>query len=154
MKIKSLILICVLGLFTVIACNNDDNSSNSNNPSQISGNVQNGTWKITKFIDSGNDETYHFNGFNFTFQSSGVLTATNGTVTHEGNWSITNDSSNDDDNNGSNDVDFNIYFAPSINNFEELTEDWDIISHSSTKIQLKHISGGDGSIDYLTFEKN
>ncbi len=151
-KIFLFVAIAALGL---TSCSSDDNSSNSNNPSVIQGNVQSGTWKITNFNDSGNDETYHFNGFSFTFHSSGVLTATNGTVTHNGNWSITNDSSNDDDNsNGSSDIDFNIYFAPTIPHFEELTEDWDIISQSTTKIQLRHVSGGDGSVDNLTFEKN
>ncbi len=37
--------------------------------------------------------------------------------------------------------------------FEELSDDWDIISHSSTKIELIDISGGNGGTDYLTFEK-
>jgi hypothetical protein len=37
--------------------------------------------------------------------------------------------------------------------FESITDDWDVLSASSSKIELKHTSGGDGSIDYLTFEK-
>ncbi|TMM57874.1 hypothetical protein FEE95_00120 [Maribacter algarum] len=51
------------------------------------------------------------------------------------------------------DIDFNIFFA-SPADFAELSEDWDIISHSASKIELKHVSGGDGGIDLLTFEKN
>ena len=38
--------------------------------------------------------------------------------------------------------------------FEEISEDWRVISRTTTKIELKHISGGDGSTDYLTFEKD
>ena len=38
--------------------------------------------------------------------------------------------------------------------FAELTEDWDILESTSTKLRLKHTSGGDGSVDFLTFEKN
>lgn len=37
---------------------------------------------------------------------------------------------------------------------DELTDDWDIISYSATKIQLIDVSGGNGGTDYLTFEKN
>ena len=38
--------------------------------------------------------------------------------------------------------------------FEEISEDWNVISRTATKIELKHVSGGDGSIDYLTLEKD
>lgn len=37
---------------------------------------------------------------------------------------------------------------------DELTDDWDIISYTDTKIQLVDVSGGNGGTDYLTFEKN
>ena len=53
----------------------------------------------------------------------------------------------------SGDIDFNIFFA-SPADFADLSEDWDIISHSASKIELKHVSGGDGGTDLLTFEKN
>ena len=55
--------------------------------------------------------------------------------------------------NTSGDIDFNIFFG-SPADFAELSEDWDIISHSATKIELKHVSGGNGGTDLLTFEKN
>lgn len=51
------------------------------------------------------------------------------------------------------DIDFNIFFS-SPADFSELSEDWDIISHTASKIELKHVSGGNGGIDLLTFEKN
>jgi len=51
------------------------------------------------------------------------------------------------------DLDFNIFFA-SPPDFEDLSDDWDFISHTSTKIELIDMSGGNGGTDYLTFEKN
>jgi hypothetical protein len=113
-------------------------------------NVQSGTWRITKFIDSDKDETYHFKGYQFTFNSSGVLNASNGTNNFVGTWSITDSKSNDDN---PKDKDFNIFFHLT-NEFEDLNDDWDIISHSATKMELKDVSGGNGGTDYLTFEKN
>jgi hypothetical protein len=51
----------------------------------------------------------------------------------------------------SDDLDFNIFFNVA-NDFEDLNDDWDIISQSSSKIELIDISGGNGGTDYLTFE--
>jgi hypothetical protein len=53
----------------------------------------------------------------------------------------------------SGDIDFNIFFA-SPADFTELSEDWDIISHTASKIELYHLSRGNGETDHLTFEKN
>ena len=51
------------------------------------------------------------------------------------------------------DLDFNIAFATPAN-FTELTEDWNIVSYSSTTISLIHVSGGNGGTDTLVFTKN
>lgn len=49
-------------------------------------------------------------------------------------------------------IDFNIFFA-SPADFNELSEDWNIVSYSANKIELIHESGGNGGTDLLTFEK-
>ena len=149
LKIK--ILTLLVGLFTFVSCSNDsDNTNNNNTQNLIENNVQDGTWRITKFIDSGIDETNHFTGYNFTFNSSGVLNANNGTNNYNGTWSISDSNSNDD---SQDDLHFNIYFNLT-NDFEDLNDDWDFVSQTSTKIELIDISGGNGGTDYLTFEKN
>ena len=107
-------------------------------------------WQVTGHY-SGTDETNHFTGYNFTFSNGGVLTATNGSNTVTGTWSVLNDDSNDDS--PSNDLDFNIGFtAPA--NFADLTDDWDIVSYSETTISLIDVSGGNGGTDTLVFTKN
>ena len=110
---------------------------------------------ISRFIDSGVDETDDFTGYEFTFNEDGTLSATNGTSTIEGSWSVTSDDDSSDDSPDEpfDDIDFNIFFA-SPDNFNELTEDWEIVSRSGTQIELIHISGGDGSIDNLTLVKS
>ncbi|MBK5192687.1 MAG: hypothetical protein JJE07_05645 [Flavobacteriaceae bacterium] len=113
-------------------------------------NLQSGTWKITKFLDSGDDETNHFTGYNFTFGSNGTLTVANGSNTFNGTWSITDSNSNDDT---QDDLELVINFNLT-NDFEDLNDDWDFVSQSSTKIELIDISGGNGGTDNLTFEKN
>jgi hypothetical protein len=140
-------LVCLL--FSVSCSKNDDNPTN-NIQSTVQTNVQNGTWRITKFLDSGTDETNHFNGYNFTFNSSGVLNANNSINNYDGSWSITDRNSNGD---SLDDLDFNINFNLA-NDFEDLNDDWDFISQTSAKIELIDVSGGNGGTDYLIFEKN
>lgn len=143
---KIAVLACFVALFTIVSCKKDDNKTKNT----IESNVQSGTWKITKFVDSGTDETSQFSGYNFSFNNSGVLNASNGSNNFDGSWSITDNNSNDD---SQDDLDFNINFSVT-NNFEDLSDDWDFISQSETKIELIDVSGGNGGTDYLTFEKN
>ena len=144
MKSINLAILGIFSLLLVLSCTKDNISI-----AEVKSNVQAGTWRITKFIDSGKDETNYFTGYNFTFNSSGVLNANNGTNNYNGTWSITDSNSNDD---SRNDLDFNIYFNLT-NKFLDLNDDWDFISQSSTKIELIDVSGGNGGTDYLTFEK-
>lgn len=129
-----------------VACNNED--STNSNQTKVVNTVSSGTWRITYFYDTDKEETANFTGYNFTFASS--LTATNGTNTYTGTWSVTDTNSNDD---SMDDLHFNILFtAPP--DFEDLSDDWDILEMTDTKIKLIDISGGNGGTDYLTFEKN
>jgi hypothetical protein len=138
----------------MVSCSSDDDDNNDDKPSSntqaiVQSNVQDGTWRITKFIDSSVNETNHFTGYIFTFNSSGVLNANNGTNNYDGTWSVTNDI--DDD--SPDDLDFNINFNLT-NDFEDLNDDWDILSQTSAKIELIDVGDTAAETDYLTFEKN
>lgn len=139
----------MLVLLLFAACNKDDEDAPAIQD-EVQSNIQSGTWQITKFIDSGEDETDHFTGYNFTFNTSGVLNASNGNNNYGGTWSITGSNSGDD---SQNDLDLNISFNLT-NDFEDLNDNWDFLSQSPLKIELIDISGGNGGTDYLTFEKN
>ncbi|MBP8156914.1 MAG: hypothetical protein KAX93_00910 [Flavobacterium sp.] len=153
---KKLILIpalfCLFTLNVASTCSSDDDSSSSSqDPTPVVNAATQGTWRVTSYIDSGTDETNHFTGYNFTFASGNVLSATNGTNTYTGTWSVTNDSSDDDS--PSSDLDFNILFA-SPANFADLSDDWDIVSYTANTISLIDVSGGNGGTDTLVFTKN
>ncbi len=135
-----------LGLM-MTSCSSEDQDLTT--PNAIRENVQSGIWIITSFIDSEKDETNHFTGYQFTFDASGTLIASNGNNRYEGTWSITESNSNDG---STEDMDFNINFNLA-NDFEDLNDDWDFISLSANKMELIDISGGNGGTDYLTFEK-
>ena len=148
MKAHILALGIAMGMMALPSCKKDKNSNSTK--SQVEENVQSGTWRITKFIDSGTNETTYYTGYDFNFNSSGSVSASNGTQSHSGSWSISASSSDDD---SQDDLDFNLSFS-SPDHFEELSDDWHFISQSETKIELIDVSGGNGGTDYLTFEKN
>lgn len=155
---KSIVLLLAIS-FTFISCNSDDDSDSNNNQNSVDETIaiaQTGTWRITSFIDSGDDETSDFNGYVFTFNENGSLVADNGSVTVTGTWSVTDDSSSSgDDDSNTDDNDFNIFFpVPESNDFEDLNDDWDIVSVSSSVISLIDVSGGNGGTDTLVFEQN
>ena len=159
MKNNMLIKAMALTVFAFLSCDKDDETALVDTQAeitQVTTLVTAGTWRITNFNESGSDQTSNFAGYGFSFNANGALTANNGSTTVTGTWSITDDSSNGDDDSSDDsgdDIDFNIFFAePS--NFNELSEDWDIVSRSDTKIMLRDVSGGDGGTDLLTFEKN
>jgi hypothetical protein len=138
----------LLVIFAVLSCGDTDEPGNS--AAAVENAVRAGTWTITKFENSGNNETSMFSGYYFAFDASGTLTASNGGNIFIGTWSVTDGESNDD---SSDDLHFDINFNLN-NSFEELSDDWHFVSYSSSKIELIHVSGGSGGTDYLTFERN
>ncbi len=144
----------LLFLTTASTCSPDDNSSTSSqDPAPVINTVTQGNWRVTNFTEDDSDHTNYFTGYTFTFGPSNSVVATNGTNSYTGVWSVTDDHSSSDDDHPNSSLDFNLYFS-SPNHFTELNEDWDILERTDNKVRLKHISGGDGSVDLLTFEKN
>lgn len=161
-------------------------------------------WYVDKLEINDNDFEDNFNGFNFNFSSDGTVSVSSNGSTYSGTWAASGSGNNikvvltitdlsdleatwtlheielengeskvdlriaGDDrlrfkNNctignfsggsSSGEIDFNIFFA-SPADFAELSDDWEIISHSASKIELRDVSGGNGGVDLLTFEKN
>jgi hypothetical protein len=151
MKTISIFASLLCSFILIVSCSGDDNASSAN-PTPVINTVKQGTWRVTYYFDTDTNETNDFTGYNFTFGSSNAVTASNGTNIYTGTWSVTADNGTDDDN-PNNDLDFNLAFTTPAN-FADLTDDWDVVSRTDTKIELIDISGGNGGTDYLTFEKN
>jgi hypothetical protein len=127
------------------SCTSEDDTLTSLSASGATTTVTSGTWKITLYDDSGNNETSDYTSYSFKFEDDGTLKATSGGTTHLGTWSIS------DDDDSPEDIDLNIFFAAP-EKLEELTDDWDILEYTSSQIRLRDVSGGSGETDLLTFE--
>ena len=126
------------------SCKKDEPSTSNITTSNVTTTVSAGTWRVTYYWDTNRDETANFNGFNFTFGTSNLVSASNSLLTINGTWSIANDDSK-----------IKLILAFTTNaNFIEISDDWHVIERTDTKIRLQDISGGNGGTDYLTFEKN
>lgn len=162
-------------------------------------------WFVDKLERNDEDREDSLSNYRFNFSEDGTLTAQNGSTTYSGSWESTGSgnnirvtlalssvsgiadtwnlheielengerkvdlriggddrlrfknrcalTNNNSSNGNNNDIDFNIFFE-SPANFNELSADWDIISHSANKIELSHVGNGIGGNDQLTFEKN
>lgn len=125
----------------MVACSNDNNDPAPVPDPQA---PTTGTWRVTLFSERGNDETSDFSGYVFTFDSNGSAVATKSGTNKNGTWSI----------NGSS-TEFNIDFGEKNDANKplgELTDDWEIISVTSTEIKLK--DDNDASAEFLTFNQN
>ncbi|MGW9685954.1 hypothetical protein [Flagellimonas sp. 2504JD1-5] len=106
--------------------------------------LTNGDWYVTNYFDDV-DETALFDGMVFNFAADGSATADDSGAITNGTWST-----------GSGDeteLELNLNFGMNVP-FDELLEDWDVLEATDDIIRLKDISGGDGTTDFLTFERN
>ena len=110
MKNKNVKLLGLALTLLIVSCETesvDDNLDSVNSQvdlEDLSQVTTDGLWRVSEFIDSGENKTNDFDGYLFDFQSSGALIAENASNTIEGRWSLTmddnDDSGSDDDNNG------------------------------------------------------
>jgi len=118
----------------------DNSTTDPVDPTELEQALTDGVWYVTYFFDDF-DETADFNGYEFSFFADNTAQATNGSNTVPGSWSLS----------GSSTPDLILNFGDD-DPFDELDEDWDIIEATNEIIRLRDESG-DGSIDYLTFER-
>jgi hypothetical protein len=105
-----------------------------------------GAWAITDYNDSGVDETTSFANYFFVYYENGLVKAfnPNEVVEAEGSWDVIRNSSGG--------LRFILNMGEAVP-FDELMDDWKIVSTSALKLELKDISGSDGTTDILKFEQ-
>ena len=84
-----------------------------------------GTYTISKFIDTGDDQTAQFNGYTFTFKKNGGLTATFNGQTFNGSWSL---------NSAQTVMTINIAGTNALNDLDD--DNWNVVKISMTTIKI------------------
>lgn len=102
-----------------------------------------GDWYVTYFFDDI-EETSDFSDYVFNYASDGTATATDSNGSTNGTWSTSLGDETE--------LELNLNFGVTVPLYD-LTEDWDVLEVTNDIIRLKDVSGGDGSEDFLTFER-
>lgn len=126
-------------LILVQSCTTDNSPS-----SEANAIVTSNQWKVQSYVDRKNrDLTSLLASSRFSFeQNSKLVIKQNNVVFTEGTWKIILDSGRE-----------KMLISIPIQNddlFEELNEDWEIMSKSESKIVLENASGGNGGKSTLT----
>ncbi|PKA83522.1 hypothetical protein ATE92_1677 [Ulvibacter sp. MAR_2010_11] len=104
-------------------------------------NLTSGNWYVSYYFDNY-EETSSFGGYAFTFAGNNSAQASNGTTIIDGSWNVTNNVL------PYLDLDFGTTTP-----FNKMDFNWEIIEGTSEIIRLRKISSGDGSVDYLSFNR-
>ncbi|MDN3724109.1 hypothetical protein QRD02_06915 [Aequorivita sp. SDUM287046] len=139
-------ILILLAIVTFVSCSSDDDSGNvnTNEFEQIKTTLPQGEWKVSKLIDGNSDHTVDFESFVFTFNEDGTVRAQNDLFTENGIWAYDNSSSNREE--------LVLQFSEQTP-FDEINDDYDIVSVSNSTIELSDESGDNGEIELLTFTK-
>ncbi|HNP32528.1 MAG TPA: hypothetical protein PKN96_04500, partial [Flavobacterium sp.] len=116
--------------------------SNSSTSTPFSDVLTSGSWYVSYFFEENHEETYHYNGYNFTFNSNGTSLAVKTTTTISGDWDIHNTTPERLD----------LHFTGS--QLEELEKNWTVQEYTTTYIRLKTGNGGPEDCSYLSLTKN
>lgn len=95
---KTLFLLPVLALL-IASCSHNDSTTDPVADLTVQTNmVAQNDWVVTKYTDSGIDETSDYAGYKFSFNTNGTFVAVSATETLSGTWVLTKGSSSSDDN--------------------------------------------------------
>lgn len=136
MKPKYMIVGVLAGVLLLSSCKKDD----SEDLSQVHYNIQNTGWTVSYYYDKDKDETSDYSGYLFHFNDDMSLTVTSGSNVVKGTYSLY-----EDDHMQKLEI-----LLPETLSLGELNDDWQIISSTSSKTEMKDESGSGGT-EYLTF---
>ncbi|MFM2360788.1 MAG: hypothetical protein RLY16_2781 [Bacteroidota bacterium] len=140
---KRIFLLFFILSTVLLSCKKDSNSSGITT-ANVTATVATGSWRVTYYWDTDHEETSNFTNYTFVFSGNGTVTATKDATVVNGTWTTRNDDST---------IKLVLAFTTSAN-FIKISEDWQVVERTDTKIKLQDVSGGNGGTDYLTFEKN
>lgn len=121
----------------------DDNAGDGD-VAEIRNFMMGGEWIVALYTDNEVNETTTFNGYSLNFMADHQISLLEGTEAFgNGLWRVIRNS----------DQQLKVYLNFGVNMpFDELTDDWELVSATADRIELKDVSD-DGSKDVVVFEK-
>jgi hypothetical protein len=134
-KIYYLIAVAIISATFLSSCKKDDHgsddSSSSSNTSTLTTVMTSGSWKVSYYHHGSDDNSHNFDGYTFTFQSNGTMTAVNSSGTVNGTWS------RDDSHN---EIHFSIGSSSPLS---DISSGWIVSSFTGTSLKFRDDSSSD-----------
>jgi hypothetical protein len=128
-------------LFSLSSCIKEESVPGLAGADSLKAALQDENWKISLYIDCNEDETYHFTGYTFSFDTTGIVAVYDTLAVTTGTWlSRTSDGHNK----------FDLNFGKTYP-FHKINDDWHIIEQTEAIIRLEDISKKSGEAEFLTF---
>ena len=121
-------ILILVGFVIFASCSSDDSKEDQFGQFEdIKLILPQGEWKVGKFLKDEVDKTANFESFVFTFNSDGNVLAQNDLFSEKGTWLYVNEVENQE---------ILVLTFSQIEPFEDINEDWQIVSISPSKIEL------------------
>ncbi|WP_026450178.1 hypothetical protein [Aequorivita capsosiphonis] len=139
-------LFVLLAIVVFASCSSDDDSGDAYTSEfeQIKTTLPQGQWKISTLISNEADHTSDFESFVFTFNEDGTVDGETDLFSETGNWTYDNTSSTSEK--------LVLEFGET-EPFPQISDDWHIISVSTSKVELSDDDNASGGTELLTFTK-
>ncbi|MGO3184020.1 MAG: hypothetical protein ACTIJ9_14435 [Aequorivita sp.] len=139
-------ILVLLAIVVFASCSSDDDSGDAYTSEfeHIKTTLPQGEWMISTLIDGEEDKTIDFESFVFTFNEDGTVEGVTDLFSEAGTWTYDNTSSSSEK---------LIIEFDNIDPFNEINDDWDIVSVSNSKVELIDDDNENGGSELLTFTK-
>ena len=140
-------LLLLFSVLIMASCSSDDDAGDvvTNEFERISSVLPQGTWKVTTLIDGNENHTAAFESFIFTFNEEGSVIAENDLYSETGIWAYRTTAQEGEQ---------LVLAFNDVIPFDEINDDWKIVSVTNTKIELSDDDDNDlDDLDILVFTK-
>ena len=139
-------LLLILSIITLASCSSDDDAGDviTNEFERIITVLPQGTWVVTKLIDGNEEHTAAFESFIFTFNEDGTVVSETDLFSEPGQWSYVSTSQ---------DGEQLILEFSDTTPFDEITDDWTIVSVTNSQVELSDSGDIQGDTNFLVFKK-
>lgn len=141
---------CFITAILILACNKKYEQADAIKE-ELHHNIQQGNWKITKYIRYAEDKSLEWSDVTLNFKKDDVLDIITDSATYSGWWRLI---IFDEQYEGAayDYINFNIGMNVH-QSLDSLNDDWSIVSYSSVKVELMEAYPDTNLIDLLTLEK-
>lgn len=110
-------------------------------PGDVEATLIDGTWIVALYMDGADNDTAIYSAYEINFNADGTVIAESDTDLIDGTWDVLSGGST-----------LLLDFGTDIP-FDEFNDDWDVFSVEPARVEVRDVSGGDGTLSILVFEK-